>query len=76
MPDGIPWSAGALVDRAGLKGASVGGARVSPTHGNFIVNEGQATARDIRALIERCRSRVREQFGVELREEIVYLGDF
>ena len=49
---------------------------MSPTHGNFIVNEGTATARDIRRLIERCRAAVREQFGVELREEIVYLGDF
>lgn len=76
VPEGIPWSAGALVDRAGLKGAAEGGARVSPTHGNFIVNEGRATARDIRTLIARCRTRVREQFGVELREEIVYLGDF
>jgi UDP-N-acetylmuramate dehydrogenase len=54
----------------------VGGARVSATHGNFIVNDGRATAHDIRALVERCRTRVHEQFGVELREEIVYLGDF
>ena len=76
VPDGIAWSAGALVDRAGLKGASIGGARVSPTHGNFIVNEGRATAHDIRRLIERCRVTVRERFGVELREEIVYLGKF
>lgn len=76
VPEGIPWSAGALIDRAGLKGDSVGGARVSPTHGNFIVNDGRATAHDIRALVERCRTRVRERFGVELREEIVYLGDF
>ena len=76
VPEGIPWSAGALVDRAGLKGATEGGARVSPAHGNFIVNEGRATADDIRKLIARCRTRVREQFGVELREEIVYLGDF
>ena len=76
VPDGIPWSAGALVDRAGLKDASVGGARVSSTHGNFIVNDGRATARDIRALIERCRSAVHERFGVELRDEIVYLGEF
>ena len=76
VPDGIPWSAGALVDRAGLKGMAVGGARVSPTHGNFIVNDGGATARDIRQLIDRCRAAVRERFGVELREEIVCLGDF
>ena len=76
VPDGIPWSAGALVDRAGLKGAAGGGARVSPTHGNFIVNEGAATAAAIRGLIDRCKRDVRERFGVELREEIVYLGEF
>ena len=52
------------------------GARVSPTHGNFIVNDGNATAADIRRLIDRCRREVRERFGVDLREEIVYLGDF
>ena len=75
VPDGIPPSAGALVDRAGLKGAREGAARVSTTHANFIVNEGGATARDIRALIERCKSEVRAQFGVVLREEIVYLGE-
>lgn len=74
VPEGIPASAGALVDRAGLKGATEGGARVSPTHGNFIVNDGHATADDIRTLIERCRATVRARFGVELREEIVYLG--
>jgi UDP-N-acetylmuramate dehydrogenase len=74
VPDGIPASAGALVDRAGLKGDRDGAARVSPTHGNFIVNDGGATAEDIRRLIERCRADVRTQFGVELRDEIVYLG--
>jgi UDP-N-acetylmuramate dehydrogenase len=74
MPDGIPPSAGALVDRAGLKGDREGGARVSPTHGNFIVNDGSASADDIRRLIERCRTGVRARFGVELRDEIVYLG--
>jgi UDP-N-acetylmuramate dehydrogenase len=74
VPDGIPPSAGALVDRAGLKGASEGAARVSPTHGNFIVNDGTASAGDIRRLIERCRNDVRTRFGVDLRDEIVYLG--
>ena len=76
VPADIPASAGALVDRAGLKGATRGDARVSPTHGNFIVNDGRATAADIRALIDVCRARVAERFGVALQEEIVYLGDF
>ncbi len=76
VPPGIPASAGALVDRASLKGASIGRARVSTTHGNFIVNQGGASAADVRALIERCRTSVRERFGVELRDEIVYLGEF
>ena len=76
VPAGIPPSAGALVDRAGLRGVAGNGARVSPTHANFIINEGAATAADIRALIERCRAAVRDQFGVALRNEIVYLGEF
>jgi UDP-N-acetylmuramate dehydrogenase len=76
VPPDIPASAGALVDRAGLKGAARGDARVSSAHANFIVNQGQATAADIRSLIDLCRSRVREKFGVVLQEEIVYLGDF
>jgi UDP-N-acetylmuramate dehydrogenase len=76
VPAGMPWSAGALLDAAGLKGATIGGARVSGAHANFIINDGHATARDIRALIARCRDVVRERYGVELREEIVYLGEF
>jgi UDP-N-acetylmuramate dehydrogenase len=76
VPEGIPWSAGALVDRAGLKDVTIGGARVSPTHGNFIINDGTANASDIRQLIDQCRRTVMDRFGVELREEIVYLGDF
>lgn len=74
VPAGIPASAGALVDRAGLKGASEGKARVSPTHANFIVNDGGATAADIVRLVERCKREVGAQFGVTLREEIVRLG--
>ena len=76
VPEGIPPSAGALVDRAGMKGVREGGAVVSPTHANFIVNEGGATAQDIRRLVARCRETVRERFGVDLREEIVYLGEW
>ena len=76
VPDGVPASAGALVDRAGMKGAREGGAAVSPTHANFIVNDGGATAADIRRLIARCREAVRTRFGIELREELVYLGEW
>jgi UDP-N-acetylmuramate dehydrogenase len=76
VPAGIPPSAGALIDRAGLKGQASGGASVSMVHGNFIVHEGRASARDIRTLIERCQHEVLTRFGVALREEIVYLGDF
>ena len=76
VPEGLPCSAGALVDRAGQKGRAVGGARVSATHANFIINEGAATASDIRTLIERCRAAVEAAFGVRVREEIVYLGEF
>jgi len=76
VPMGVPWSAGALVDRAGLKGASAGGATISATHANFIVADKTATAADIRRLIERAREAVRRQFGVELRDEIVYLGEW
>ena len=76
VPAGIPPSAGALIDRAGLKGVASGGATVSPTHANFIVNTGAATAREIKELVERCRTEVAERFGVTLRDEIVMLGEF
>ncbi len=74
VPEGIPPSAGALVDRAGLKGLAIGGAVVSIVHANFIVNQGGATASDIRRLIDRCRDEVLARFGVTLREEIRLLG--
>lgn len=76
VPEGIPPSAGALVDRAGLKGAALGGARVSPTHANFIINDGSASAVEIHQLVEKCRGAVKERFGVTLRSEIICLGDF
>src|SRR6185503_495090 len=69
VPAGIPPSAGALVDRAGLKGASRGGAKVSPTHANFIINDGSASAGEIYQLVEQCRGAVKDQFGVVLRNE-------
>ena len=76
LPDGVPRTAGALIDRAGLKGCRVGGAVVSATHGNFIVSDGAATSADVRVLIDHCRGVVAERFGVLLREELVYVGVF
>jgi UDP-N-acetylmuramate dehydrogenase len=76
IPEGIPASAGALIDRAGLKGHAIGGASVSTAHANFIVNGGGATAADIRQLVGLCRATVLARFGVELREEIRYLGEW
>ena len=67
-------SAGALIDRAGLKGRSVGGARVSETHANFIVVQPGATADDVLTLIGQIRREVARQFGVELDLEIEVWG--
>jgi UDP-N-acetylmuramate dehydrogenase len=76
LPAGVPHSAGALIDRAGLKGVRQGDAEISPRHANFIVNHGRATAADIRTLVRRCQQAVADRFGVVLLEEIVYLGEF
>ena len=76
LPEGVPCSAGALIDRAGLKGRSVGHATVSQVHGNFIVSDGHAKPTDVRQLIELCRAEVERKFGVLLQDEIIYLGEF
>ncbi|MCY4659726.1 MAG: UDP-N-acetylmuramate dehydrogenase [Acidobacteria bacterium] len=76
LPADVPASAGALIDRAGLKGTAIGSARVSERHANFIVAGPGATARDVRALVDLCRVRVEATFGVLLRREVVYLGEF
>jgi UDP-N-acetylmuramate dehydrogenase len=67
--------AGRLVEAAGLKGARVGGAVVSEKHANFILNVGDATARDIEALIEHVQHEVHRQFGVKLEPEVRVLGE-
>lgn len=65
--------AGWLIEKAGMKGAKVGDAIASLQHPNYIVNEGHATACDVRKLAENVRKAVREKFGVELQEEAVIL---
>lgn len=68
-------SAGRLIEAAGLKGSRVGGAVVSPGHANFILNQGQATSRDVRRLIDIVRNKVYKDFGVELRLELVVVSN-
>jgi len=67
--------AGKLIDELGLKGTRVGGAVVSAEHGNFIVNDGNATARDVLELIAILQARAKEARGIELRTEIEIIGE-
>jgi UDP-N-acetylmuramate dehydrogenase len=69
-------SAGRLVQAAGLKGAREGKALISPLHGNFIINEGGATAADVKRLIERVQAEVRRRFNLELETEVELVGRF
>ncbi len=66
--------AGRLIEQAGLKGERVGDAQVSEKHANFIVNLGQATARDVLTLMDRVRSTVERRFGVRLEAEVKIWG--
>jgi UDP-N-acetylenolpyruvoylglucosamine reductase len=72
-PAAIP--AGRLIDELGLKGTRVGGAMVSHEHGNFIVNDGSATARDVLELIELLKARAKNERGIELHTEVEIVGE-
>jgi UDP-N-acetylenolpyruvoylglucosamine reductase len=67
--------AGKVIDELGLKGMRVGGAFVSAEHGNFLVNDGSATARDVMQLIEVIKQRVQEARGIELHTEVEIIGE-
>jgi UDP-N-acetylmuramate dehydrogenase len=69
-----PKTAGQLIEAAGLKGFSIGGAQVSPMHANYFVNTGGATAADVRRLIEHVQHTVEEQFSVRLHPEVKLIG--
>lgn len=64
-----------LIEAAGLKGAGIGGARVSERHANFIVNDGRATAADVEALIGRVRAAVERTTGIRLETEVRIVGE-
>jgi len=72
--DGI--GAGRLIDQCGLKGQAHGGAQIFSEHANIIVNRGNATASDVRALIDLAQSRVADELGYELVPEITFVGEF
>jgi UDP-N-acetylenolpyruvoylglucosamine reductase len=67
-------SAGRMLEAVGLKGHRIGGAQISPRHGNFIENAGEARAADALALMAEARRRALEEFGVELVHEVRFVG--
>lgn len=72
-PQGQP--AGKIIEESGLKGLQIGGAKVSEKHGNFIVNVGEAKARDILDLIRTIQDKVLKEKGIHLEEEVITIGE-
>jgi UDP-N-acetylenolpyruvoylglucosamine reductase len=72
-PATIP--AGRLIDELGLKNTKVGGARISQEHGNFLVNDGGATAKDVLELIGILRAKAKAERGIDLHTEVEILGE-
>ena len=68
--------AGKLIMDSGMRGARIGGARVSEKHCGFVINDGTAVAADIAELIQEVIETVKEKFGVTLEPEVIFLGDF
>jgi UDP-N-acetylmuramate dehydrogenase len=67
---------GRIIDQLGLRGLRSGGAQVAPWHGNIIINTGNASARDIRMLSDEVARRVKEERGLDLENEILFIGDW
>jgi UDP-N-acetylmuramate dehydrogenase len=70
-PEG--YFAGQLIDKCGLKGVHVGGAKISEKHANFIINEKNGSSQDVLALIALIKDRVKKTFSIDLQEEIIYI---
>jgi UDP-N-acetylmuramate dehydrogenase len=71
-----PVSAGELIEKCGLKGTRIGDAMISEKHANFIVNLGKANAKDVLELVSLMKQKVKENFSIDLTEEIVKIGEF
>lgn len=74
LVDGKLMSCGKLIDDLGLKGTKIGGISISDVHGNFLINDGTATADQVVQLISLIKTRARNELGVQLQEEIQYIG--
>jgi UDP-N-acetylmuramate dehydrogenase len=72
----LPHYAGQLVEKAGLKGYSIGGAQISEMHGNFIVNTGNATAGDVLAMIDYVKAKIWDLYHVKMETEVEIIGKF
>jgi UDP-N-acetylmuramate dehydrogenase len=70
----LPNYAGALIEKAGLKGHQIGGAQISEMHANFIVNAGNAKAKDVTDLIAFIKETIKEQFSVDMETEVEIIG--
>ncbi|OVA04975.1 UDP-N-acetylenolpyruvoylglucosamine reductase [Macleaya cordata] len=75
-PSGVGFSAGELIEKAGLKGFRVGGAMVSEIHANFLINCGGSTSRDMLQLINLVRDKINQKFGIQLKQEIRYVHPY
>jgi UDP-N-acetylmuramate dehydrogenase len=67
---------GIIIDELGLKGFSIGGAQIAPFHGNFVINTGKATAKDIRSLVDEVAAKVKTTTGFNLEPEILFVGEW
>lgn len=73
-PEG--YFAGKLIMDTGLRGYSIGGAKVSDKHCGFVINTGNASAADVAEVIQEVQERVKDKFGVVLEKEVIFLGEF
>lgn len=70
----IPYFAGDLIEKAGLRGYQIGGAQISEMHGNFIINTGGASAQNVLSLIALIKQTIKDKFGVEMHTEVEIIG--
>lgn len=69
----LQTKAGALIDKSGLKGLKMGGAKISEKHANFIINEENATSKDVLSLIQMIQNKIKQEMGIDLESEIRYI---